>query len=95
VSGKDLIQNHLTFSLYNHVAMWGEDKTKLPLSFRWAGAERGGGAPLAVQPGPGAEAEVGALDVGGAHARKKTAARTGASTAANKPACQACSMAGT
>lgn len=22
VSGKDLIQNHLTFSLYNHVAVW-------------------------------------------------------------------------
>lgn len=26
VSGKDLIQNHLTFCLYNHTAMWGEDK---------------------------------------------------------------------
>lgn len=34
VSGKDLIQNHLTFSLYNHVAVWGEDKDRLPRSFR-------------------------------------------------------------
>lgn len=32
VSGKDLIQNHLTFFLYNHVAMWPEDETKWPKS---------------------------------------------------------------
>jgi leucyl-tRNA synthetase len=25
-SGKDLIQNHLTFSVFNHTALWGEDK---------------------------------------------------------------------
>ena len=24
VSGKDLIQNHLTFTLYNHTAIWSE-----------------------------------------------------------------------
>lgn len=30
VSGKDLIQNHLTFFLYNHTAMWPTDETKWP-----------------------------------------------------------------
>lgn len=30
VSGKDLIQNHLTFFLYNHTAMWPEDDSKWP-----------------------------------------------------------------
>lgn len=30
VSGKDLIQNHLTFFLYNHVAMWPNEKTMWP-----------------------------------------------------------------
>lgn len=30
VSGKDLIQNHLTFFLYNHTAMWPKDETKWP-----------------------------------------------------------------
>lgn len=30
VSGKDLIQNHLTFFLYNHTAMWPNDETKWP-----------------------------------------------------------------
>jgi len=34
VSGKDLIQNHLTFCIYNHIAIWGNDPTKLPKSFR-------------------------------------------------------------
>lgn len=29
VSGKDLVPNHLTFFLYNHTAMWGEDKWPL------------------------------------------------------------------
>jgi len=33
VSGKDLIQNHLTFALYNHTAMWPQGD-KNPLSFR-------------------------------------------------------------
>ncbi|GBF91225.1 hypothetical protein Rsub_03545 [Raphidocelis subcapitata] len=37
VSGKDLIQNHLTFALYSHVAVWGEDRSKLPMSFRCNG----------------------------------------------------------
>jgi len=32
VSGKDLVTNHLTFALYNHLAIWPE--TKAPLSFR-------------------------------------------------------------
>jgi leucyl-tRNA synthetase len=36
VSGKDLIQNHLTFSLYNHVAIW-PDGSKAPRSFRCNG----------------------------------------------------------
>lgn len=30
VSGKDLIQNHLTFFLYNHTAIWENDETKWP-----------------------------------------------------------------
>lgn len=33
VSGKDLIQNHLTFCLYNHTAIW-PDEDKWPKSFR-------------------------------------------------------------
>jgi leucyl-tRNA synthetase len=32
VSGKDLIRNHLTMSLYNHAAMW-EDHAMMPRSF--------------------------------------------------------------
>ena len=31
-SGKDLIRNHLTMSLYNHAAIW-EDKNMMPRSF--------------------------------------------------------------
>jgi len=34
VSGKDLVQNHLTYYLYNHVAMWEDDKSKWPQSVR-------------------------------------------------------------
>lgn len=37
VSGKDLIQNHLTFCLYNHVAMWPEQKELWPRSIRCNG----------------------------------------------------------
>ena len=33
VSGKDLIGNHLTFSLYTHAAVWDEDESKWPQSF--------------------------------------------------------------
>lgn len=33
-SGKDLIQNHLTYFLYNHVAMWPNDPSKWPKSVR-------------------------------------------------------------
>ena len=33
VSGKDLIGNHLTFALYNHAAMWDDDRSKWPQSF--------------------------------------------------------------
>lgn len=29
-SGKDLIGNHLTMSLYNHAAVWGQDKNYMP-----------------------------------------------------------------
>ena len=37
VSGKDLIQNHLTFSIYNHTAIWEDDATKWPRAFRTNG----------------------------------------------------------
>ena len=33
VSGKDLIGNHLTFSLYTHAAVWDDDDSKWPQSF--------------------------------------------------------------
>jgi len=35
-SGKDLIQNHLTFSLYNHTAMWPQQNMN-PAAFRCNG----------------------------------------------------------
>ncbi|XP_049302651.1 leucine--tRNA ligase, cytoplasmic [Bactrocera dorsalis] len=34
VSGKDLINNHLTFMLYNHTAIWPNDEGKWPLGVR-------------------------------------------------------------
>lgn len=37
VSGKDLIQNHLTFFLYNHVAIWPNEKDKWPRAIRTNG----------------------------------------------------------
>ncbi|KAG2427994.1 hypothetical protein HXX76_011980 [Chlamydomonas incerta] len=37
VSGKDLIQNHLTFALYNHTAVWATDKAKWPRALRCNG----------------------------------------------------------
>jgi leucyl-tRNA synthetase len=37
VSGKDLIQNHLSFAIYNHVAIWEADETKWPRGFRTNG----------------------------------------------------------
>jgi len=37
VSGKDLIQNHLTFAIYNHTAIWEGDESKWPKSFRTNG----------------------------------------------------------
>ncbi|CAG9765535.1 unnamed protein product [Ceutorhynchus assimilis] len=33
-SGKDLIQNHLMYFLYNHCAIWPEDESKWPLGIR-------------------------------------------------------------
>ncbi|XP_029439505.1 leucine--tRNA ligase, cytoplasmic isoform X2 [Rhinatrema bivittatum] len=33
-SGKDLVPNHLSYFLYNHVAMWPEDSSKWPVSVR-------------------------------------------------------------
>ena len=36
MSGKDLIQNHLTFAIYNHTAIWG-DESKWPRGFRTNG----------------------------------------------------------
>lgn len=48
VSGKDLIQNHLTYFLYNHVAIWPtparEKDGVVPGEFcRWPGGVRGNG----------------------------------------------------
>ncbi|KAL1506028.1 hypothetical protein ABEB36_005464 [Hypothenemus hampei] len=37
VSGKDLIQNHLTYFIYNHCAMWPNDESKWPKSIRGNG----------------------------------------------------------
>lgn len=34
VSGKDLVNNHLLFWIFNHVAMWPEDETKWPAAVR-------------------------------------------------------------
>ncbi|GAA6074797.1 leucine--tRNA ligase, cytoplasmic, partial [Tachysurus ichikawai] len=34
VSGKDLVPNHLSYYLYNHVAMWPDDKGKWPRAVR-------------------------------------------------------------
>ncbi|XP_062909230.1 leucine--tRNA ligase, cytoplasmic isoform X1 [Mobula hypostoma] len=34
VSGKDLVPNHLSYYLYNHVAMWTDDSTKWPEAVR-------------------------------------------------------------
>ncbi|KAE8614629.1 hypothetical protein XENTR_v10008247 [Xenopus tropicalis] len=34
VSGKDLVPNHLSYFLYNHVAMWPEDSGKWPVAVR-------------------------------------------------------------
>uniref|UniRef100_A0AAY4AR72 leucine--tRNA ligase n=1 Tax=Denticeps clupeoides TaxID=299321 RepID=A0AAY4AR72_9TELE len=34
VSGKDLVPNHLSYYLYNHVAMWPEDRGKWPQAAR-------------------------------------------------------------
>ena len=33
-SGKDLIQNHLTFFIYNHCALWENEEAKWPKSIR-------------------------------------------------------------
>ena len=37
VSGKDLINNHLTFALYNHTAMWSERPDRWPRAMRTNG----------------------------------------------------------
>lgn len=34
VSGKDLIQNHLTFYIYNHCAIWPKEEDKWPKGIR-------------------------------------------------------------
>ncbi|KAJ8297525.1 hypothetical protein KUTeg_024056 [Tegillarca granosa] len=34
VSGKDLVPNHLTYFIYNHCAIWPDDKSKWPKSIR-------------------------------------------------------------
>ncbi|KAL9836093.1 leucine--tRNA ligase, cytoplasmic [Geothlypis trichas] len=34
VSGKDLVPNHLSYYLYNHVAMWSEQREKWPVAVR-------------------------------------------------------------
>jgi leucyl-tRNA synthetase len=33
-SGKDLVQNHLTFFIYNHCALWPDDESKWPVGIR-------------------------------------------------------------
>lgn len=33
-SGKDLVQNHLTYLIYNHVAMWPDEPQRWPLGAR-------------------------------------------------------------
>lgn len=33
-SGKDLLQNHLAYYLFNHVAIWNDHPDKWPKSFR-------------------------------------------------------------
>jgi leucyl-tRNA synthetase len=37
VSGKDLIRNHLTFYIFNHVAIFGDDTDKWPKGIRGNG----------------------------------------------------------
>ena len=37
MSGKDLIQNHLTFCLYNHAAVWAGQADRQPRAFRTNG----------------------------------------------------------
>lgn len=37
VSGKDLINNHLTFALYNHTAIWAKQPKNWPRSMRTNG----------------------------------------------------------
>jgi leucyl-tRNA synthetase len=34
VSGKDLVQNHLTYYIYNHCAIWPQERTKWPRGVR-------------------------------------------------------------
>ncbi|XP_050299958.1 leucine--tRNA ligase, cytoplasmic [Anthonomus grandis grandis] len=34
VSGKDLVQNHLTYFIYNHCAIWPNDESKWPMGIR-------------------------------------------------------------
>jgi leucyl-tRNA synthetase len=36
-SGKDLIQNHLTYLIYNHCAMWDDEPNKWPKGIRGNG----------------------------------------------------------
>lgn len=37
VSGKDLVQNHLTYYLYNHCAMWPDEPSRWPKEIRTNG----------------------------------------------------------
>ena len=34
VSGKDLVPNHLTYYIYNHIAMWPDERDKWPKGIR-------------------------------------------------------------
>ena len=51
VSGKDLIQNHLTMFLYNHAAIWEEDKSKWPQAIYCNGHIMINGAKMAKSAG--------------------------------------------
>jgi leucyl-tRNA synthetase len=51
VSGKDLINNHLTMALYNHAAMWGARADRMPQSFFCNGHVLVDGEKMAKQKG--------------------------------------------
>ena len=53
VSGKDLIQNHLSFSLYTHTAIWDEQPQHWPRAFRCNGHIKVNGEKMSKSLGAG------------------------------------------